>query len=65
MRAWLADTTRDAWRSFRSLPGWVQAWVPWLVAVNVASLGQRDHPTGEATARAPGLAAAERGDRRR
>lgn len=37
----------DIWRSFRSLPGWVQIWVALvLVPVNMASLAFLDEPTG-------------------
>lgn len=36
----------DVWTSFRSLPTWVQVWVGWLMAVNLAGLARRDEPAG-------------------
>lgn len=47
----LQSLSADVWRSYRSLPMWVQVWVTWLVGINVASVGQLDHPSGRATAR--------------
>lgn len=47
----------DIWRSFRALPGWVQAWVAfWLTPVNLASLALLDHRIGAVAAVAAALA---------
>lgn len=44
----------DTWRSFRSLPAWVQAWAAWLVVVNVG-VAMREDRTGR-MARLPTVA---------
>ncbi len=42
----------DQWRSYRSLPVWVQLWVGWLVAINLVGAADGSTPTGRATRRA-------------
>ena len=42
----------DQYRSYRALPGWVQVWVAWLVAINLVAGADRSTPTGRAVARA-------------
>lgn len=42
----------DQYRSYRSLPGWVQVWVVWLVGINLVTGLDQTTPTGRAVARA-------------
>jgi hypothetical protein len=48
----MTDLWHDQWRSYRSLPSWVQVWVAWLVVVNLIGAADRSTPTGRETRRA-------------
>jgi hypothetical protein len=48
----MTDLWHDQWRSYRSLPSWVQVWVAWLVLVNLIGAADRSTPTGRETRRA-------------